>query len=75
MAYTKFFSVASFHTIEQKCENPTLEPIIYCPVSTKQQPSSMGLLLDNQTVLCDSDNAFLFHANEYMKLLHLTEIV
>ena len=66
--------VASLHTIDQKCEkHPILEPIINCP--PKQQRSSMGLLWDNQTVLCDSDIAFLFHSNEYMKLLHPTGIV
>ena len=28
----------------------------------------MYLLWDNQNVLCNSDTAFLFHSNKYMKL-------
>ena len=35
----------------------------------------MSLIWDKQTVLCDSDIAFLFHSNEYMKCLHPTGIV
>ena len=52
--------VASLHTIDQKFEkHPVLEPIINCPPSN--------------SLLCDI--AFLFHSNEYMKLLRPTGIV